>query len=61
MHLLPPGGLVTVTEPKPVKRYPGCPIQIAAADKKLRAALLAEFNDTGIADRVMRVIKGKRG
>lgn len=43
------------------RRLPGCPLQIAAADKKLRAALLAEFNDTAIADRVMRVIKGERG
>lgn len=43
------------------RRYLGCPHQIAAADRKLRAALLAEFNDTAIADRVMRVIKGERG
>lgn len=46
---------------KPVKRYPGCPLQIAAADKKLKAKLLAEFNDAAIADRAMRVIKGERG
>ena len=32
----------------------------AAKDKSLKAALLAEFNDTAIADRVMRVIKGER-
>jgi hypothetical protein len=42
------------------RRYLGCPHQIAAADRKLRAALLAEFNDTAIADRVMRVIKEQR-
>lgn len=43
--------------PKP---YPGCPLLQAAKDRKLRAALLAEFNDADIADRAMRVIKGMR-
>lgn len=42
------------------RRYPGCPHQIAAADRKLRAALLAEFNDTDLADRAMKVIKWQR-
>lgn len=43
------------------KRIDMCPKLQAAKDKSLRAALLAEFNDTAIADRVMRVIKGERG
>lgn len=42
------------------RRYQGCPLQIAEQDRKLRAALLAEFNDAAIADRAMRVIKGER-
>lgn len=53
------------TELQDPRTYPrrilGCPHMIAAQDKKLRTALLAEFNDTAIADRVMRVIKGERG
>lgn len=40
--------------------YQGCALLQAAKDKKLRAALLAEFNDTAIADRAMRVIKEQR-
>jgi hypothetical protein len=43
------------------KRIDMCPKLQAAKDKSLHAALLAEFNDTAIADRVMRVIKGERG
>lgn len=43
------------------KRIDMCPKLQAAKDQKLRAALLAEFNDTAIADRAMRVIKGERG
>lgn len=42
------------------RRYLGCPLQIAAADRKLRAALRAEFNDGDVADRAMKVIKGQR-
>lgn len=42
------------------KRYAGCALLQAVKDKKLRAALLAEFNDAAIADRAMRVIKGQR-
>jgi hypothetical protein len=43
------------------KRRDMCPKLQAAKDKSLGAALRAEFNDTAIADRVMRVIKGERG
>ena len=43
------------------KRRAMCPHQQKEQDRKLRVALLAEFNDTAIADRVMRVIKGERG
>lgn len=42
------------------KRRDMCPLLQAAKDKKLKAALLAEFNDAAIADRAMRVIKGER-
>jgi len=42
------------------KRIDMCPKLQAAKDKSLKAALLAEFNDTAIADRVMRVIKEQR-
>ncbi len=43
------------------KRLVMCPHLQKAKDKKLRDALLAEFNDAAIADRVMRVIKEQRG
>ena len=43
--------------PKP---YAGCALLQAAKDKKLKAALLEEFNDNDLADRAMKVIKGQR-
>ncbi|UZJ58609.1 hypothetical protein OKW98_18705 [Pseudomonas sp. KU26590] len=43
------------------KRRSMCPHQQKEQDRKLCAALLAEFKDTAIAERVMRVIKGERG
>lgn len=43
------------------KRRDMCPKLQEAKDKSLKAALLAEFNDTAIADRALRVIKGERG
>jgi hypothetical protein len=42
------------------KRIDMCPKLQAAKDKSLKAALLAEFNDTDLADRAMKVIKGQR-
>lgn len=44
----------------PPKRLGMCPHQQKEQDRKLRAALLAEFNDTDLADRAMKVIKGQR-
>lgn len=51
---------VEISKLPPVKPYAGCALLQAAKDKKLRAKLLAEFNDADIADRAMRVIKGMR-
>lgn len=59
---------VEISKVPPVKRYLGCPFQIAEQDRKLRLAFVEAFRDEDsvrdiahIADVAMRVVRECRG
>jgi hypothetical protein len=52
---------VEVSKVPPVKRYPGCPFQIAEQDRKLKLAFVREFGDADLAETAMRVVRECRG